>query len=239
MVGVLVDHDLIASPVPARDDVVIVCGDVPEKIAEPEAFPVSSRKHEYMLRSKATGEAPVCPRLIDVIMRIVGATIMSDPLIVLGMNVRNFRMTCLVHGNAVLGRGSGLLTPCRGGSARRLGSLRGGRNASGNGSTPPKGFQDELARSLSLADEVVVAAIFKSEAIPEHERLDAAAVIAKLRASGKPVRLLDTADAIVDAIAPELRTGDVVAILSNGGFAGIYEKLPARLRALHEVSTPA
>ena len=31
----------------------------------------------------------------------------------------------------------------------------------------------------------------------------------------------------------------VVAILSNGGFAGIYEKLPARLRALHEVSTPA
>src|ERR1039458_383529 len=128
MVGVLVDHDLIASPVPARDD-------VPEKIAEPEAFPVSSRKHEYMLRSKATGEAPVCPRLIDVIMRIVGATIMSDPLIVLGMNVRNFRMTCLVHGNAVLGRGSGLLTPCRGGSARRLGSLRGSRTASGNVST--------------------------------------------------------------------------------------------------------
>ena len=29
-----------------------------------------------------------------------------------------------------------------------------------------------------------------------------------------------------------MRTGDVVAILSNGGFGGIYEKLPARLRAL-------
>ena len=42
-------------------------------------------------------------------------------------------------------------------------------------------------------------------------------MIAKLRASGKPARLLDTADAIVDSIAPELRTGDVVAILSNGG----------------------
>src|ERR1035438_2419320 len=102
-----------------------------------------------------------------------------------------------------------------------------------------KVFQDELARSLSLADEVVVAAIFKSEAIPEHERLDAAAVIAKLRASGKPARLLDTADAMVDSIGPELRTGDVVASLSSGGFAGIYEKLPARLRALHEVATPA
>jgi UDP-N-acetylmuramate: L-alanyl-gamma-D-glutamyl-meso-diaminopimelate ligase len=90
-----------------------------------------------------------------------------------------------------------------------------------------------------VADEVVVAGIFKSETIPEHERLDAAAVIARLRASGKPARLLDTADAIVDSIGPELRPGDVVAILSNGGFSGIYEKLPARLRALHEVSTPA
>jgi hypothetical protein len=29
-----------------------------------------------------------------------------------------------------------------------------------------------------------------------------------------------------------MRTGDVVAILSNGGFGGIYEKLPSRLRAL-------
>jgi UDP-N-acetylmuramate: L-alanyl-gamma-D-glutamyl-meso-diaminopimelate ligase len=28
---------------------------------------------------------------------------------------------------------------------------------------------------------------------------------------------------------PELRAGDVVAILSNGGFDGIYEKLPQRL----------
>jgi UDP-N-acetylmuramate: L-alanyl-gamma-D-glutamyl-meso-diaminopimelate ligase len=37
------------------------------------------------------------------------------------------------------------------------------------------------------------------------------------------------ADAIVAAIAPELRPGDVVAILSNGGFGGIYEKLPKAL----------
>ena len=38
------------------------------------------------------------------------------------------------------------------------------------------------------------------------------------------------ADAIVSTIAPELKPGDVVAILSNGGFGGIYEKLPARLQ---------
>jgi len=36
----------------------------------------------------------------------------------------------------------------------------------------------------------------------------------------------------VQLIVPELRAGDVVAILSNGGFGGIYEKLPERLRSL-------
>ena len=44
--------------------------------------------------------------------------------------------------------------------------------------------------------------------------------------------LLKDADKIVEAIAPELRPKDVVAILSNGGFDGIYEKLPRRLREL-------
>jgi len=40
------------------------------------------------------------------------------------------------------------------------------------------------------------------------------------------------ADAIVMEILPRVKSGDVVAILSNGGFGGIYEKLPAALRKL-------
>jgi UDP-N-acetylmuramate: L-alanyl-gamma-D-glutamyl-meso-diaminopimelate ligase len=93
-------------------------------------------------------------------------------------------------------------------------------------------LQDALARSLAHADQVVIAAIFKSEAIPENERLDLDRVAAQIQQSGKPARILADADAIVDAIAPELRARDVVAILSNGGFGGIYEKLPQRLRNL-------
>ena len=93
-------------------------------------------------------------------------------------------------------------------------------------------LQDALARSLALADQVVVAAIFKSEAIPAAERLDLHCVIGEIQKRGKQARILADADAIVDTIAPELRPRDVVAILSNGGFGGIYEKLPQRLRAL-------
>jgi UDP-N-acetylmuramate: L-alanyl-gamma-D-glutamyl-meso-diaminopimelate ligase len=99
-----------------------------------------------------------------------------------------------------------------------------------------KVFQHELAQSLSNADAVILADVFKSEAIPEHERLDPAAVVANLNANGKPARLLRDADTIVATISPELHPGDVVAILSNGGFGGIYEKLPAKLKSMHEVA---
>lgn len=95
-------------------------------------------------------------------------------------------------------------------------------------------LQSDLARSLAQADEVVVANVFRSEAIPENERLELPALAAEIKRNGRPARLLADADAIVQTIAPELRTGDVVAILSNGGFGGIYEKLPARLKQLAE-----
>jgi UDP-N-acetylmuramate: L-alanyl-gamma-D-glutamyl-meso-diaminopimelate ligase len=102
-----------------------------------------------------------------------------------------------------------------------------------------KVFQRDVAESLSAADEIVLAGIFRSEAIPEAERLDPGAVVSELRSNGKSARLLETADDIVDSVARELRKGDVVVILSNGGFGGIYDKLPARLRSLHEVTTHA
>ena len=91
-------------------------------------------------------------------------------------------------------------------------------------------LQSALANSLALADEVIIANVFKSESIPEAERLDLNQVAAEIQKKGRIVKILPDADAIVSAIAPQLRSGDVVAILSNGGFGGIYEKLPERLR---------
>jgi len=93
-------------------------------------------------------------------------------------------------------------------------------------------LQNALAHSLAVADEIVIAGVFKSDAIPQSERLDLMAVSADLQNQGRRARIVSGADGIVATIAPELRSGDVVAILSNGGFDGIYEKLPARLKAL-------
>jgi UDP-N-acetylmuramate: L-alanyl-gamma-D-glutamyl-meso-diaminopimelate ligase len=93
-------------------------------------------------------------------------------------------------------------------------------------------FQNELARSLAVADEVVVANVFKSESIPEPERMDVAALAAEVQKLGRHARIVADAGGIVQGVAPEMRPGDVVAILSNGGFGGIYEKLPQRLKAL-------
>jgi len=97
-------------------------------------------------------------------------------------------------------------------------------------------FQDDLARSLAVADEVVIANVFKSDAIPEAERLDVAAVATHVGKLGRRARVMADVDSIVRMTAPEMRAGDVIGILSNGGFGGIYEKLPERLKALMQAS---
>jgi UDP-N-acetylmuramate: L-alanyl-gamma-D-glutamyl-meso-diaminopimelate ligase len=85
----------------------------------------------------------------------------------------------------------------------------------------------------------VVAAVFRSDAIPEAERMDVPGLVAQIQRSGRRARVISEVDAIVQAVAPELRSGDVVAILSNGGFGGIYEKLPRQLESLAAASGKA
>ena len=91
----------------------------------------------------------------------------------------------------------------------------------------------DLVKSLGHADRVVLAGVYQQARIAESERLHPDEVVAALNAAGTPAELHPDADAIVAALAPQLRSGDVVALLSNGGFDGIYEKLPARLLDLH------
>jgi UDP-N-acetylmuramate: L-alanyl-gamma-D-glutamyl-meso-diaminopimelate ligase len=82
-----------------------------------------------------------------------------------------------------------------------------------------------------------VAGVFRSDAVPENERLDLTTLASDIHQHGKRARLIDDADGIVETVATEMQSGDVVAILSNGGFGLIYEKLPARLKSLAEAVT--
>jgi UDP-N-acetylmuramate: L-alanyl-gamma-D-glutamyl-meso-diaminopimelate ligase len=100
-------------------------------------------------------------------------------------------------------------------------------------------FEVDLVESLALADQVVLAAVFKSESIPVEERLHPEHVVAALNARGIPAALFADADAIVTAVSSEFREGDVVAILSNGGFGNIYQKLPAAIAARSSVKQDA
>ena len=100
-------------------------------------------------------------------------------------------------------------------------------------------FQHELIESLSLADHVILAAVYQQQRIPENERLHPEQVITAINAAGTPAELCADVSAIVDSLERQLRPGDVVAILSNGGFDGIYDKLPAQLRQHSRTLTEA
>jgi UDP-N-acetylmuramate: L-alanyl-gamma-D-glutamyl-meso-diaminopimelate ligase len=93
-----------------------------------------------------------------------------------------------------------------------------------------KVLEASLIESLRQADRVILAGVYQQQLISDAERLNPEVVVRALNAAGTEAALCPDAEAIVNTIAPQLASGDVVAILSNGGFDGIYEKLPARLK---------
>src|ERR1044072_6086487 len=92
-------------------------------------------------------------------------------------------------------------------------------------------FQDDYANAFASAAYVVIASVFDSQKVTEKGRaLDTAVLIDAISKQGKPAFALPDAGEIVTHIGPELRTGDVVAIMSNGGFGGIHDKVLSTLR---------
>jgi UDP-N-acetylmuramate: L-alanyl-gamma-D-glutamyl-meso-diaminopimelate ligase len=91
-------------------------------------------------------------------------------------------------------------------------------------------FQKDFARAFGAADEVVVAAVFRST-LPEAERLSAEQLVDDLKQAGQRARHVPEVDDIISAIVREHRDGDVVVLMSNGGFGGIHRKLLQALSA--------
>jgi UDP-N-acetylmuramate: L-alanyl-gamma-D-glutamyl-meso-diaminopimelate ligase len=89
-------------------------------------------------------------------------------------------------------------------------------------------FQDDFARAFAGADEVVIASVFRSS-LPPEERLSESRLVGDLTARNVHARHLPDVEAIVDAVAREARAGDLIVVMSNGGFGGIHRKLLAAL----------
>ncbi len=92
-------------------------------------------------------------------------------------------------------------------------------------------FQQEFARALSEADRVILAGVFGAEKIPEPERMSPEEVVASVRAAGRPAEHVPAVDDIVTRLSGTCREGDLILLMSNGGFGGIQEKLADALGA--------
>jgi UDP-N-acetylmuramate: L-alanyl-gamma-D-glutamyl-meso-diaminopimelate ligase len=90
-------------------------------------------------------------------------------------------------------------------------------------------FQTELAEALAAADFAIVAAIPDLHKIPANDRLNPDKLSADIARLGGQAWYLADVDTIVAKVKETARTGDVIAVLSNGGFGGIHEKLLAAL----------
>jgi UDP-N-acetylmuramate: L-alanyl-gamma-D-glutamyl-meso-diaminopimelate ligase len=92
-------------------------------------------------------------------------------------------------------------------------------------------FQKEFPLSFEPADRIVIADIFAPEKLPAGLRLDPKQVAEDLRGLGKEAEFIPTTDEIVRTISPHLKSGDLVCVMSSGGFDGIHGKL---LKALEQ-----
>jgi UDP-N-acetylmuramate: L-alanyl-gamma-D-glutamyl-meso-diaminopimelate ligase len=108
-------------------------------------------------------------------------------------------------------------------------------------------FQDEYGAAFDAADQVVLAPPGDLDRIAPEERFDIQALAQAIRSRGRDAWVWGAgpegaalaapavADAIVAHLLPHVAPEDVVAILSNGGFGGLHQKL---LQALGSGSPP-
>jgi UDP-N-acetylmuramate: L-alanyl-gamma-D-glutamyl-meso-diaminopimelate ligase len=90
-------------------------------------------------------------------------------------------------------------------------------------------FEADYAAAFELADEIIIAGLFHPERYDESTAMDPHRLVAGWRAAGKPAAYMPDVGDIVAHLAGTAKPGDIVMIMSNGGFGGIHEKLLAAL----------
>jgi len=87
-------------------------------------------------------------------------------------------------------------------------------------------FQQDYTSAFLPADYVIISRVFDTQRAAEMGGvLDTRKLIDDIAAQNKPALAITDVDEIVARLKLELHSGDVVAIMSNGAFGGIHEKL--------------
>ena len=93
-------------------------------------------------------------------------------------------------------------------------------------------FQEPYGKAFSYADYVIIAGVYNTSKASELGKvLDTDELVRDIELQGKPAMSFPDADSILEHLTPELKDGDVVAIMSNGGFGGIHDKLLGILKS--------
>jgi UDP-N-acetylmuramate: L-alanyl-gamma-D-glutamyl-meso-diaminopimelate ligase len=88
-----------------------------------------------------------------------------------------------------------------------------------------KVFQKEYAEAFELADSVQIAVAFDQSKIPTDQQFSSQDLVSDLRQKGKDASFFESVEDGVKSVANHSKAGDVVAVLSNGGFGGFIPKL--------------
>jgi UDP-N-acetylmuramate: L-alanyl-gamma-D-glutamyl-meso-diaminopimelate ligase len=86
-------------------------------------------------------------------------------------------------------------------------------------------FQEAFRRALARADRVILAGLFHPERYDRTTGMDPTELVASIRADGVEADYIPEVERIVQTAASEARAGDVLLVMSNGGFGGIHGKL--------------
>ena len=90
-------------------------------------------------------------------------------------------------------------------------------------------FQKELADSLATADFAVLSPVENHKRVAPENRLDEEKLREDIAATGTECYLGSSVDDIVAHVIAHVHPGDVLLVMSNGGFGGIHGKLLSAL----------
>lgn len=93
-----------------------------------------------------------------------------------------------------------------------------------------KVFQKDYGEAFMEANEVFIAKPYDQTKINEGDQFSSDQLVDDIAKNGRPAHLMETVDGGVLQVAKACRPGDVVAVLSNGGFGGFIPKLLEALK---------